>query len=197
MIFGIRRMKMNSNNNMTIEMTIETLRKSMREFLEVHGYYLIDMFIDENPDITEEEAIEKALDDIVTEKVLKYINEHMRVLPVVELTVGDEHVTDGVMNMEFDIGHGITYIDKMFNKPVCLIGYSLGMGGVNNFYSCSNSCLVFLSADGEWKYLEADIISGNDCQLTIYKESNDEYHGLELLRDVIPETYDGMLYDFE
>lgn len=184
-------------------MTMDTLRKAMREFLDVHAEYLIEMYEDEYPDITEDEVVEKVLEDVATEAVLEYINDNLKILPVVELEVEGDDVTSGVVDMEIDVGHNINHIEKLFNKPVCLIGECVNGGGGNGLYSCMDVQYTFLTVDGEWKSVDANIIQesyANSDELyfcmSVYKESDDTYYGLERLRDLIPDDYDGELYNY-
>lgn len=177
-------------------LTMETFRNSMRKFLYPVSNEMYDLFCDENQDITDEEIIEKILDDIVTENVLKYINNKMEKLPVAKLYAEDDCLTDDVIEMEENIGHNIEYIKKIIDKPMFCLGYmdiSVGSGG---FYLCIRSVLTFIDIDGKIHYIDEDTIQTSNLRLKMYSKSNMEYNGLDNLSDLIPEKYDGILYSF-
>lgn len=181
------------------KMTMEALRKAMRKLVENHVEHLMDVFEDE----TEDEIMDRVVDDIATDEVLNYINTHLKILPVVELEIEGTAIVDNVLEMECNIGHGINYIHKVFDKPVCLIGEYVGSYGTNDTYNCTTLCHSFLTVDGEWKFVEVNEIAEpyansneNYFCLKMYQESDGEYYGLELLQDLIPDIYEYELYDF-
>lgn len=187
---------------MTQTMTMDTLTNAMREFLTIHAEHLLDMFQFVCPGITQDEAVERALIDLATGDVLRHINNNLKILPVAELEVEGEDVTKIISNMEIAIGHGINYTDKLFSRPVFLAGECMNSCGVNDVYTCTDMQYTFLTIDGEWRTVNADIIQEFRStelyfSLKMYKESDDtSYYGLEYLKDLIPADYEYVLYDY-
>lgn len=187
---------------MTQTMTMDTLTNAMREFLTIHAEHLLDMFQFVYPGITQDEAVERALIDLATGDVLRHINNNLKILPVAELEVEGEDVTKIISNMEIAIGHGINYTDKLFSRPVFLAGECMNSCGGNDVYTCTDMQYTFLTIDGEWRTVNADIIQEFRStelyfSLKMYKESDDtSYYGLEYLKDLIPTDYEYVLYDY-
>lgn len=189
---------------MSTLMTMDTLQKAMRELLDMHAEYLQEIFESNYPGITADEATEKAINDIATENVLQYINDHLQIMPAVELEVEGRDIIDDIATMEIDIGHGINYIQKLCETPVCLVGRTTNSSGGNGVYTCVNMQYTFLTVDGVWKSVNADIIQTNGSEypsfcLQMYNDKSNEalYYGLESLRDLIPATYEYVLYDYD
>lgn len=187
---------------MTQTMTMDTLTNAMREFLTIHAEHLLDMFQFVYPGITQDEAVERALIDLTTGDVLRHINNNLKILPVAELEVEGEDVTKIISNMEIAIGHGINYTDKLFSRPVFLAGECMNSCCGNDVYTCTDMQYTFLTIDGEWRTVNADIIQEFRStelyfSLKMYKESDDtSYYGLEYLKDLIPANYEYVLYDY-
>ena len=187
---------------MTQTMTMDTLTNAMREFLTIHAEHLLDMFQFVYPGITQDEAVERALIDLATGDVLRHINNNLKILPVAELEVEGEDVTKIISNMEIAIGHGINYTDKLFSRPVFLAGECMNSCCGNDVYTCTDMQYTFLTIDGEWRTVNADIIQEfRSTELyfsrKMYKESDDtSYYGLEYLKDLIPANYEYVLYDY-
>ena len=187
---------------MTQTMTMDTLTNAMREFLTIHAEHLLDMFQFVYPGITQDEAVERALIDLATGDVLRHINNNLKILPVAELEVEGEDVTKIISHMEIAIGHGINYTYKLFSRPVFLAGECMNSCGGNDVYTCTDMQYTFLTIDGEWRTVNADIIQEFRStelyfSLKMYKESDDtSYYGLEYLKDLIPADYEYVLYDY-
>lgn len=193
----------NMRTLMTQTMTMDTLKTAMRELLNAHAEYLLDMFQAECPGITQDEAVERALIDIATADVLKHINDNLEIPPVTELEIKGENITKNIADMEINIGNDINYIDKLFNRPVFLAGECMNSCGGNGVYTCVDMQYTFLTMDGRWQSVNADIIqefSDNSelyFKLKMYNTASyDTYYGLEYLKDLIPPDYEYVLYDY-
>ena len=180
------------------EMTMDTLRQVMSKVVRE----LIDGFYDDTTDgMSDDEIVAREVDKLATDEVLKYINDNMKFWPVVDLQIGGVNYIALSIQDELEIGHGIEYVPKLFDEPACLLGeYSPG-GGAGRLFHMSLLCM-FVTASGEFKFADANVMSqgySNSDELdfmgvTIYRESKEEYYGLELLRDIISDDYDGILY---
>lgn len=98
------------------KMTKEVLTKAMKEFLQDFERDLFMAYEEDEDDIevSDEEAMQLALEELTDDSVLNYVNENMMIQPEVELEIFGYNIVDSVLEDEKEIGHGIQYINKLF-----------------------------------------------------------------------------------
>ena len=138
------------------KMTMDGLRKAIRTLLENTKEYL-DEYVPNSENMSKEELIEYILNDIVSDDILNYINEHMKLQPTTQLTIMDDDITSTVVNDQMMVGHDIHLIDLLFDEPVCYVGYFPQGTGISTYYY-SNDIMAFLTINGEWRFAECKSI---------------------------------------
>lgn len=193
---------MRPNNIMklkTQKMTMDALKKGIREILSFHVDDLWEIYeTDDNyEELDENKVIDLAMKDIITPKLLKYINENLKVQPVAELQIYDENITDILCDDENDIEHNVNLIEKLFDVPTCLIGmeeWESSLCRLNTFHCCC----VFLTVDGDLKYATCDEIYDEDdiFKLTVYKKSKRKCYDLNMLEDFLNKDLQEVLLNY-
>ncbi len=179
------------------KMTMDGLRKAIRILLENTEKYL-DEYVPNSENMSEKELIEYILNDVVSDDMLNYINEHMKLQPTTQLTVFDDDVTATVVNDQMMIGHDIQLINLLFDEPVCYVGYFPQGTGISTYYY-SNNIMAFLTITGEWRFAECKTIydaideEKQTFYLEIYTKTEKRIHTLNELEQFIKEDYRDLL----
>lgn len=179
------------------KMTMDGLRKAIRILLENTEKYL-DEYVPNSENMSDEELIEYILNDVVSDDMLNYINEHMKLQPTTQLTVFDDDVTATVVNDQMMIGHDIQLINLLFDEPVCYVGYFPQDTGISTYYY-SNNIMAFLTITGEWRFAECKTIydaideEKQTFYLEIYTKTEKRIHTLNELEQFIKEDYRDLL----
>lgn len=179
------------------KMTMDGLRKAIRTLLENTKEYL-DEYVPNSENMSKEELIEYILNDIVSDDILNYINEHMKLQPTTQLTIMDDDITSTVVNDQMMVGHDIHLIDLLFDEPVCYVGYFPQGTGISTYYY-SNDIMAFLTINGEWRFAECkSIYDAIDTEkqmfrLEIYIKTEKHIYTLNELEQFMKEDYRDLL----
>lgn len=179
------------------KMTMDGLRKAIRILLENTEKYL-DEYVSNSENMSDEELIEYILNDVVSDDMLNYINEHMKLQPTTQLTVFDDDVTATVVNDQMMVGHDIQLINLLFDEPVCYVGYFPQGTGISTYYY-SNNIMAFLTITGEWRFAECKTIydaideEKQTFYLEVYTKTEKHIHTLNELEQFIKEDYRDLL----
>lgn len=182
---------MRPNNIMKLKeqkMSMEALKKGIKQILCFYVNELWDVYeTDDNCDsLDENKVIDLAMNDIITQQLLDYVNANLKVQPVAELQVYGINIMDAVCEDENTIEHNVNLIEKLFDVPTCLIGmgeWESSLCRVNtSYYHC-----LFLTVDGNFKFATCDEIWDEDSvlKLKVYKKSKEKYYCLEMLEDFL------------
>ncbi len=180
-------------------MTMDALKKAMNRAVDEYlDDYIFEGKSKEEIEAEKETMRQDILDDIVTEEVLNHINDNLTFVPVVDIDFNGENIMSDVFNDEMAVGHGINYVEKMFDCMAFLIGTT------DESFSCNSFCYVsgicsYVTVNGDWKFTEYDSICDTfdvdpSFIITHQKDTNETYYGLDNLSDIIPSKYDGELY---
>lgn len=179
------------------KMTMDGLRKAIRILLENTEKYL-DEYVSNSENMSDEELIEYILNDVVSDDMLNYINEHMKLQSTTQLTVFDDDVTATVVNDQMMIGHDIQLINLLFDEPVCYVGYFPQGTSISTYYY-SNNIMAFLTITGEWRFAECKTIydaideEKQTFYLEIYTKTEKRIHTLNELEQFIKQDYRDLL----
>lgn len=172
------------------KMTKEVLTKAMKEFLQDFERGLFVAYEEDEDDIevSDEEAIRLALEELTDDSVLNYVNENMMIQPEVELEIFGYNIVDSVLEDEKEIGHGIQYISKLFKEPVCLLGKRNETASFFDSTCIMEYSCLFLTINGDWKYANYTEIYEYESDdksifytLGLYKTSNENCYSLDCL----------------
>ena len=179
-------------------LTMDALKKAVESLAKMNLESLWEIF-DEDDD----EIIKMVVDDIATNEVLDHINDCLRIVPIVEIYKEGFIYMDEIISYELQLGHNTELVPKLFDAAVCPVGSSEVGGAGGTHVICAWSDVTFLSANGEWKYAhcrsyqDADLYDDEDeVEVQLYEPYFDGYPNINYLKDLIPEKYEGVLYDF-
>ena len=179
-------------------LTMDALKKAVELLAKMNLESLWEIF-DEDDD----EIIKMVVDDIATNEVLDHINENLIIMPIVEVYKEGFIYMDEIISYELQLGHNIELVPKLFDVAVCPVGGSEVGGAGGTYVTCTWSDVVFLSANGEWKYAhcrnyqDADLYDDEEeVELKLYEPYSDGCPNVSYLEKFIPEKYDGVLCDF-
>lgn len=182
------------------KMSMDALRRGMMDLVESNFENIW-----EDVDICDgNELVLEVVNDLATEAVLEYINEHLRIMPVADLRLYDQSYVDFLLQDELELGHHIEIIPKLYTKPVVLLGEIMESGGGGDPLFHSLDTVSFLTVDGLWRsalrrsYVQT---AENNCnhellRFELYEPIQDGTLSIEKLADIIPDKYEYLLYDF-
>lgn len=182
------------------KMSMDALRRGMTDLVESNFENIW-----EGVDICDSnELVSSVVDDLATEAVLEYINEHLKIMPVAEFRIYDQSYVDFILTDEMELGHHIELIPKLYNKPVVPLGEIMESGGGGNLLLHCLDRVSFLAVDGLWysalrrSYVQTAENNHNHelLRFELYEPIQDGTLSIEKLADIIPDKYEGMLYDF-
>lgn len=180
------------------KMDNKTLRKGFTTFAEQfkNDVQLLAL-LDENGEKSSEDIITMFINDLSTEKVLEYVNTHMEIVPVLQINVNGEDVTNLAIMTEQNVGHDIEYIRKLnYGKPMCKIGEDVLSYGMDHVEYSTHIC-SYLTIDGEWIYvIKKEIAEITDavcepCYLCshLVETNNEVYFGIDYIMHLLDEKY--------
>lgn len=182
------------------KMSMDALRRGMTDLVESNFENIW-----EGVDICDgNELVSEVVDDLATEAVLEYINNHLKIMPVAEFRIYNQSYIDFLLTDEMELGHHIEIIPKLYNKPVVLLGEIMESGGLGNLLFYSLDMVSFLAVDGLWhsalrrSYVQT---AENNCdhellRFELYEPIQDGTLSIEKLADIIPDKYEFLLYGF-
>lgn len=179
-------------------MDIKTLRKGFAAFAEhfKNDVFLLNL-LDENGEKSSEEVLRMLIDDLSTEKVLEYVNTHMKVVPALQINVNGEDITNLAIMTEQFVGHDIECVRKLNNGiPMCKIGEDVISYGMDHIEYSTHIC-SYLTIDGEWIYVirkEISEIPAKNCKPSYsckhsLETNNESYFGLDCIIHLLDEKY--------
>jgi len=183
----------------------QTLRRALQE--AIIGIDNFDNLRDADifgTDLSDKELTKLILNEIVSDELLSSINKKISLFPVTSLNISDDNILSTIADDEYGIPcHPVKLIPKLCDSPIVQIGEEYDISTVFGYYSHTKSLCSFITNKGKWifAYAYSTIIQEEDSEhnsitITTYEQTSDTYYGLECISSLIPDDYEGLLFNY-